>query len=345
MSLKNISSKKAISFRSANKKKEDLPFSIVLYPSFYGAFFAFREKRNSEIFFCSCAKEAIENYIRFRLTYPIPTNINPARMYILDSAVFPYELVTHLIQNNISSNEKVINYLQFENKLCHECNKATPNNRYCHEMYGSVFKQNYGWYINKQAYEYGIQPLTYRTLNNVCPVEILELVKLNPDDTIDLLHQFNALQTNESYLKHKELSKDFNKQCRKIWKIIENEVRQKFGHKKVGEAWTSETILYYIIKKLYPEMTINRHYRPDILEGLELDIYIKDFNLGIEYQGIQHFEPIKHWGGNEGLEKTKSRDKKKKELCDLNNIKLVYFNYDEELSNDYIQLKLKKYVT
>jgi len=142
-------------------------------------------------------------------------------------------------------------------------------------------------------------------------------------------------------VKADRLWKNFQKQKRMIWNIIENEVREKFGHKKIGEAWTSETILYYIIRSLYPNMTIFRHYRPSFLQGLELDIFIKEFNVGIEYQGIQHFKPVTHWGGKQALEKLQERDKKKKEICNSLGIHLIYFKYNEGLSNELVLKKLR----
>jgi len=141
--------------------------------------------------------------------------------------------------------------------------------------------------------------------------------------------------------KENELEKKLQKQNRRVWNVIENEVRQKFGHKNIGEAWTSETILYYIIKKLYPKFEILRHYRPKFLERLEIDIFIKDLNIAIEYQGIQHYKPIKHWGGEDALEKLKKRDAKKKNLCEQNNVKLIYFEYNENLSDDYVYKKME----
>jgi hypothetical protein len=141
-----------------------------------------------------------------------------------------------------------------------------------------------------------------------------------------------------------EIDKKVSKHHRKINNVIENEVRRKFGHKKVGEAWTSETILYYIVKKLYPDYTIHRHYRPDFLEGLELDIYIEDIKVGIEYQGIQHYKPVKHWGGEEALKKVKARDRKKKKICDGLDIPIVYFEHDEGLSDELVLNKLEMHV-
>ena len=139
-----------------------------------------------------------------------------------------------------------------------------------------------------------------------------------------------------------KLRKKFQRQNNQIWNVIENEVRLKFGHKKIGEAWISETILYYIIRNLYPNMTILRHFRPDFLEGLELDIFIKELNIGVEYQGIQHFKAVKHWGGKKALKKLQARDEKKKQICKSLGIHLIHFNYDEGLSKDLIQAKFQE---
>ena len=54
---------------------------------------------------------------------------------------------------------------------------------------------------------------------------------------------------------------------------IENQVRRQFGFKDVGEAWTSETILFYMVKELYPEAKIIHHRRPEFLGQQEIDIY------------------------------------------------------------------------
>ncbi|MFW6233357.1 MAG: hypothetical protein ACOC3Z_01705 [Nanoarchaeota archaeon] len=333
--------KKEVAFRDNIIAIEDLPFPIIHYPGFYGAFFGFRKNEKSNIFFCSCVKEAIENYIKLKIKYPSQENANLNRNYILDSMYFPYEIVRKLIKQKIPNNEKVIKFLKFENKLCHECNKATPSYKYCHEMYGGVFKQTYGWYINKKSYEFGISgilALEVNYLKDRCPEELINFL----EEASKLVKERNILQRKEgSSTKYFQIESNLNKILRKINNIIENEVRVKFGHKKVGEAWTSETILYYMIQKLYPNMTILRHFRTSFLDYLELDVYIKELNIGIEYQGLQHFRPVKHWGGEFALKKTKERDKKKKELCEKEGIKLIYFYYDEDLSEDIIKERIE----
>lgn len=331
---------KEIAYRGNIIAKENLPFPIVLYPGFYGAFFGFRQREDSSIVLCSCAKEAIENYLRFRLSKPIPLNTDPGRMFALDSMYFPRALVDTLMKRGVQNNYEVINYLVFESNLCHECNGVVQKYRYCHEMYGGAFKQNYGWYINKQAYEFGIEPISNRVIPEICPQEILEIIKLDPIETPKRYLELVKTDPAEA----DRLMKEFEKQNRQVWNIIENEVRQKFGHRKIGEAWTSETILYYIIWSLFPNMTVLRHYRPDFLQGLEFDIFIKELKVGIEYQGIQHFEPVDHWGGIEALWKLRARDKKKREICSSLGMQLVYFKYDEGLNNELVLAKLKKHI-
>jgi hypothetical protein len=69
---------------------------------------------------------------------------------------------------------------------------------------------------------------------------------------------------------------------------------------------------------------------------LPFDFYLEDLNILIEYDGIQHFEPVSVFGGIKEFEKTKIRDKIKNEYCEKNNIHLIRISYlddfDEKLS-------------
>lgn len=303
--------------------KENLPYPIVMYPGFYGTFFAFKKEEDGEFYFCSCCYEAVGNYLKIRLLRVHNFNSNPTRNYILDSAHFPLEVVVQLMRINPGGFD-VLKDLMFEDKLCHECNLQTPSYRYCLEIYGGAFKQNYGWYINKQKFEWGIDVLFPKViLEDCCPIEILELQQKFNNESLDQSEDAHA---------------------RRVTNFVENEVRRKFGHKNIGESWISETILFYLIKKIFSKYQILRHYRPNILQGLELDIFIPDLRLGIEYQGIQHYKPIKHWGGKEALKQLQDRDRKKKILCQELGIRLVYFEFNEGLSEEYVISKLSDYV-
>lgn len=125
-------------------------------------------------------------------------------------------------------------------------------------------------------------------------------------------------------------------------RLTENELRAKFGYYKIGEKWTTETLLYKMTKEIFNHTEVEFHYRGDELEGLELDIWIPKYRLGIEYQGVQHFKAIEHWGGTENLERQKTNDIRKKMICKNLGYELIEFFYDEEITKDLILRKLLK---
>lgn len=112
--------------------------------------------------------------------------------------------------------------------------------------------------------------------------------------------------------------------------------------KKLRGKWVNEKLLYNIVEEIFTDCTVLYHYRPRWLEGLELDIYVKDFKLGFEYQGIQHYQVIEHWGGEDGLRKRQFNDAKKKDLCIEHGVRLIYLDYTEPLTNAYVQNKITR---
>lgn len=115
--------------------------------------------------------------------------------------------------------------------------------------------------------------------------------------------------------------------------------------REFNDKWTHEKELYSIIAQNYDKYTIIRHYRDSWLDNLELDIYIKELNIGIEYQGIQHYKPLKHWGGEEGFVTRRANDLRKKRLCQAHGTELVEFSYLEEITDDLVAQKLDPYIT
>lgn len=71
------------------------------------------------------------------------------------------------------------------------------------------------------------------------------------------------------------------------------------------------------------------------INKLPFDFYLPDLNACLEYDGYQHFYPIKFFGGERNLEKQKIRDEIKNNYCLNNNIKLYRIKY-----NDDIDIKL-----
>jgi hypothetical protein len=65
-------------------------------------------------------------------------------------------------------------------------------------------------------------------------------------------------------------------------------------------------------------------------KSLSLDFYLPDYNVGIECQGKQHFEPRGMFGGEAEFKRTQERDKQKLKLCNENNVPILYYNYNDK---------------
>ena len=60
---------------------------------------------------------------------------------------------------------------------------------------------------------------------------------------------------------------------------------------------------------------------------LPFDFYLPDYNICIEYQGRQHYEPVDLWGGEETLKKQQFRDETKRQYCEKKGIELIEIKY------------------
>jgi len=110
----------------------------------------------------------------------------------------------------------------------------------------------------------------------------------------------------------------------KLMREAEDTCREEVGLPKVGEGWISETNLYYIIKKAFPNLEVTHHARPEWLGRQHLDIYLPQLATAIEYQGEQHNQPVFYFGGERAFIDTQKRDRRKQMLCRKHGIRLIY---------------------
>ena len=106
----------------------------------------------------------------------------------------------------------------------------------------------------------------------------------------------------------------------------EDAYRESIGVPKIGEGWVSETALFYKIKEHYKDYKVIHHGHPKWLGKQHIDIYFTNENIGIEYQGIQHYKAVDYFGGEEGFTKNQERDERKRQLCENNSCILIYVN-------------------
>ena len=73
---------------------------------------------------------------------------------------------------------------------------------------------------------------------------------------------------------------------------------------------------------------------------LPFDFYLTDLNILIEYDGIQHFKPIKFFGGDEGLKNTKLRDQIKTDFVKNNDYILYRIRYNQDIQEELKRILL-----
>lgn len=133
---------------------------------------------------------------------------------------------------------------------------------------------------------------------------------------------------NIKYLSKKEklpylFIKDYTSRIKSKLRALENNYRIEKGYNIVGSL-VSESLLYSKLKSHFKSYKIIPQGSPKWLKRQRIDIYFPELNIGVEYQGVQHFKPVDFFGGEEGFIQTQERDKRKKNLCKRNGCTLIY---------------------
>ena len=360
--------------------QEILPFPVVHYPDTFGVFFGFSESQTSQPCLCLCLKRAIQNLIGFKeelaLNNPIIYLSDPfygsGRVVrrgdqgkfdlngpdkltrTLDVQFFPKQVAASLDSGN-----KLLQCLNFVPDICHRCNKAVPSMEYV-DRDSTRFQKSFGWYVNSEYLSLGIFPhelgimtghFSFFAFLSEAPLagfEKLRQDQLESQKAYIAIHQElvsrskveGIMPSGPVYDDFCRLRSESNRAAQKINKKVENQVREALGFKKIGDAWISETLRYQIIQKVFFDKEIQRHHRPGWLEGLELDIFVPEIDLGIEYQGEQHFKAVKFFGGKPAFRALQHRDARKVQLCKQFGVRLIHVNYDEPLTEQHIRAKL-----
>ena len=127
-----------------------------------------------------------------------------------------------------------------------------------------------------------------------------------------------------------KLIREYYKRLKRNLRSIENNIRSKKGFNIVGSLY-NESLLFNLIQDAFPKYKVITQYSPDWLGRQRIDIYIKELNVAIEYNGKQHYEPVTYFGGKEAYLKTVERYKMKKQKCRRNGCELIEVKYDEDL--------------
>lgn len=137
-------------------------------------------------------------------------------------------------------------------------------------------------------------------------------------------------------MKLKKLLQSYNEQLLKRRNAI---YEMLIGEGSTHPRWISEQKAYAIVREHYPDAKFQ--YQAEFLYGQRLDIYIPSKNVAIEYQGKQHYEAVEFFGGAEGQKNNRLRDIRKRNRCAANGIKVIYWDYDQPLTDEYFKARIE----
>lgn len=115
-----------------------------------------------------------------------------------------------------------------------------------------------------------------------------------------------------------------------------HQIFKRFGPDFVEEynknEFKTQKYITEIVESIFPELVVEREYRTpwktDSGSEQRFDMYIPGLSLAIEYNGIQHYESIKYFGGRKRFFNQRKMDSFKRKMCLKYNISLVEIKYD-----------------
>ena len=153
--------------------------------------------------------------------------------------------------------------------------------------------------------------------------------RITTDEFIERAKKVHGDKYDYSFADYKDMATKTKIKCKKCGRVFlqtpNNHINQKNGcpfckssklENEVEETLIKNNIAYIreAGKKVLPWIGKQR-----------LDFYLVKHKIGIECQGIQHYEPVKEFGGEARFRKQIESDNEKKKLCDENNVRLLYY--------------------
>jgi len=249
--------------------------------------------------------------------------------------LYPFELIIYTTYKQIEiQNEKILKY--FTSSLAESTNKILNS-----EEIIKAFRR-----LSKSEIE---EVLAVKSIHENLNVEVIndeyfaDLLEIDGSDRYPTFvdgtyYLYHMRDRASSIFKNPDYKKAYLKILKQNFRALENNIRKGKGYESVG-SYFMEKLLYEKIRKEFPELNIRLQYSPIWLRPQRLDIYIEECDLGVEYNGAQHYLPIDFFGGKDGLELRKVLDKRKLEKCYKNSVGLIEISYDEDFEYAFSELK------
>jgi hypothetical protein len=107
----------------------------------------------------------------------------------------------------------------------------------------------------------------------------------------------------------------------------------KWDSERFGNNFKRQRQVFEIAKEIFGENNVIWNYTSSSLRfrksrrPIQLDVFVPLWALALEYQGIQHYQPVKFFGGEKQFITRLNLDKEKREICFQNGITLIEIPY------------------
>lgn len=198
----------------------------------------------------------------------------------------------------------------------------------------------------KKIETFNLHTEIHNKINHKALCEKLNKMKENYKSNTDKNKSCWTLRGHLRYFFISERTTDYDLQTRgkQLLDVYNNGGFKEIDWREYGRfdgKWKSELLVFEYCQKLYGKDNVLFQYSPSFLGQMSYDVYIISKNVAIEYQGKQHFEPVEFFGGQEHFKKQVIRDKLKNKLSKENDVKLVYINYNEIISEKLIKERVE----
>ena len=303
------------------RKCEDLGFKLVDYDYDYDS----NRDNKFEVECLNCGKLSTKSFVTL-------VKLSHGCKYCHDRNRDYHNSLSEVLPKIKESCEKnSLLFLGFKNDSWEGCRKTKLIVK-C-EKCGRVFYKNYDNLVNKNT-----GCVCYRS------IMATEHNKLNEDEVLKRIENV-CKKNNFTFVKFLESDEKYHNNrtygefmCNECNNILVYNMNKFFNKKNLACKFCNKSSLEQKLKvKLINEginFTEQQKYDWLVYKGkMSLDFYLPDYNIAVECQGIQHYEPVEYFGGEKAFEEQKKRDEIKYKLCEKNGIKLKYVKSDNEIEN------------
>lgn len=367
--------KKYITHSFLKNRDKSFPFESGKYKYIdsTGAYIGYKEKKSSEVVMCSCCKDALSRDIdklnimvkkdrdykasKGDKAYKYGRNIDIIGHFagLTPKAVFKeidFEILRKFRFDGYINTNILFENIKFDNRICRLCKVEDGESKsltldefnelklfYMHQIMNEMNAYE-DFYVGGKQLSYSVQEYEledngriYARRKHVMADEIKRVIPLDEEEW----------GTSRFWIGKTNVKNPENN-----FEDINLLMKRRLNYGKALGKWKREEELYHLVRKTYKKYNVIYQYRPKFLYNAysngqqSIDIFIEELNIGIEYQGKQHYEAVSMFGGAKGLAETKRRDKNKLDRCTSNGIKIVYIRYDEKFDTKFIKEKISE---